>query len=135
MEQHINYITLGVADLAESRRFYREVFGWQETADSNENIAFFQAGNALLLALFGKAALAHDAQIPEQSSGFPRFTLAHNVGSEAEVDALFAGFAAKNANIIKAPQKVFWGGYSGYLADPDGFLWEIAFNPFLQKLR
>ncbi len=135
MEQHINYITLGVADLAESRRFYREVFGWQETADSNENIAFFQAGNALLLALFGKAALAHDSQIPEQSSGFPRFTLAHNVGSEAEVDALFAGFAAKNANIIKAPQKVFWGGYSGYLADPDGFLWEIAFNPFLQKLR
>ncbi|OAM25746.1 MULTISPECIES: VOC family protein [Eikenella] len=135
MEQHINYITLGVADLAESRRFYREVFGWQETADSNENIAFFQAGNALLLALFGKAALAHDAQIPEQSSGFPRFTLAHNVGSEAEVDALFAGFAAKNINIIKAPQKVFWGGYSGYLADPDGFLWEIAFNPFLQKLR
>ena len=135
MEQHINYITLGVADLAESRRFYRDVFGWQETADSNENIAFFQAGNALLLALFGKAALAHDAQIPEQSSGFPRFTLAHNVGSEAEVDALFAGFAAKNINIIKAPQKVFWGGYSGYLADPDGFLWEIAFNPFLQKLR
>ena len=135
MEQHINYITLGVADLAESRRFYREVFGWQETADSNENIAFFQAGNALLLALFGQAALARDAQIPEQSSGFPRFTLAHNVGSEAEVDALFAGFAAKNANIIKAPQKVFWGGYSGYLADPDGFLWEITFNPFLQKLR
>ena len=135
MEQHINYITLGVADLAESRRFYREIFGWQETAGSNENIAFFQAGNALLLALFGKTALAHDAQIPEQSSGFPRFTLAHNVGSEAEVDALFAGFAAKNANIIKAPQKVFWGGYSGYLADPDGFLWEIAFNPFLQKLR
>ena len=135
MEQHINYITLGVADLAESRRFYREVFGWQETADSNENIAFFQAGNALLLALVGQSALARDAQIPEQSSGFPRFTLAHNVGSEAEVDALFAGFAAKNANIIKAPQKVFWGGYSGYLADPDGFLWEIAFNPFLQKLR
>ena len=135
MEQHINYITLGVADLAESRRFYREVFGWQETVGSNENIAFFQAGNALLLALFGQAALARDAQIPEQSSGFPRFTLAHNVGSEAEVDALFAGFAAKNANIIKAPQKAFWGGYSGYLADPDGFLWEIAFNPFLQKLR
>lgn len=135
MEQHINYITLGVADLAESRRFYRDVFGWQETAGSNENIAFFQAGNALLLALFGQAALARDAQIPEQSSGFPRFTLAHNVGSEAEVDALFAGFAAKNINIIKAPQKAFWGGYSGYLTDPDGFLWEIAFNPFLQKLR
>ncbi|OAM27137.1 MULTISPECIES: VOC family protein [Eikenella] len=135
MQQHINYITLGVADLAESRRFYRDVFGWQETEQSNENIAFFQTGGALLLALFGREALAQDAQVPAQGSGFPRFALAHNVASEAEVDALFAGFAAKNANIIKAPQKVFWGGYSGYLADPDGFLWEIAFNPFLQKLR
>ena len=135
MEQHINFITLGVADLAASRRFYRDVFGWRETADSNANIAFFRTGNALLVALFGKDALAQDAQATASGSGFPRFTLAHNVGSEAEVDALFAEFAAKNITIIKAPQKVFWGGYSGYLADPDGFLWEIAFNPFLQKLR
>ena len=132
MEQHINYITLGVGDLAVSRRFYQDVFGWKETADSNENIAFFQAGKALRLALFGKEALAEDAQVSAQSSGFPRFTLAHNVSSEAEVDALFA---AKNVHIVKAPQKVFWGGYSGYIADPDGFLWEIAFNPFLQELR
>lgn len=70
-----------------------------------------------------------------QGSGFPSFTLAHNVGSEAEVDALFAAFAARNANIVKVPQKVFWGGYSGYIADQDGFLWEIAFNPFLQTPR
>lgn len=120
MEQHINYITLGVADLTE---------------DGNEHIAFFQTGNALRLALFGREALAQDAQVSAQGSGFPNFTLAHNVGSEAEVDALFAAFAARNANIVKAPQKVFWGGYSGYIADPDGFLWEIAFNPFLQTLR
>ena len=135
MEQHINYITLGVTSLAVSRRFYRDVFGWQETADSNENIAFFQTGNALLFALFGKEALAQDARLSPQDGGFPRFTLAHNVGSEAEVDALFAIFAEKNVKVVKAPQKVFWGGYSGYIADPDGFLWEIAFNPFLQKLR
>ena len=135
MEQHINFITLGVTDLAASRRFYREVFGWQETADSNENIAFFQTGGALRFALFGQDALAADAQMPSESSGFPRFTLAHNVGSEAEVDALFEEFAAKNVNIVKAPQKVFWGGYSGYIADLDGFLWEIAYNPFLEKLR
>ena len=138
MEQHINYITLGVADLAASRRFYRNVFGWRETEDGNEHIAFFQTGNALRLALFGREALAQDAQVSAQGSGFPSFTLAHNVGSEAEVDALFAAFAAfaaRNANIVKAPQKVFWGGYSGYIADPDGFLWEIAFNPFLQTLR
>ena len=132
MEQHINYITLGVADLAASRRFYRDVFGWRETEDGNEHIAFFQMGSALRLALFGREALAQDAQVSVQGSGFPSFTLAHNVGSEAEVDALFA---ARNANIVKAPQKVFWGGYSGYIADPDGFLWEIAFNPFLQTLR
>ena len=135
MEQHINYITLGVADLTASRRFYRDVFGWRETEDGNEHIAFFQTGNALRLALFGREALAQDAQVSAQGSGFPNFTLAHNVGSEAEVDALFATFAARNANIVKAPQKVFWGGYSGYIADPDGFLWEIAFNPFLQTLR
>ena len=135
MEQHINYITLGVADLTASRRFYRDVFGWRETEDGNEHIAFFQTGNALRLALFGRDALAQDAQVSAQGSGFPSFTLAHNVGSEAEVDALFAAFAARNANIVKAPQKVFWGGYNGYIADPDGFLWEIAFNPFLQTLR
>lgn len=135
MDQHINFITLGVADLDVSRRFYRDVFGWQETDDGNENIAFFQAGNALLFALFGRDALAQDAQVAAQGNGFPRFTLAHNVGSEAEVDGLFEEFAVKNVRIVKAPQKVFWGGYSGYIADPEGFLWEIAFNPFLRKLR
>ena len=135
MEQHINFITLGVADLAASRRFYRDVFGWRETADSKANIAFFRTGTALLFARFGKDALAQDAHATASGSGFPRFTLAHNVGSEAEVDALFAGFAGKNVQIVKAPQKVFWGGYSGYLAAPDGFLWEIAYNPFLRQLR
>ncbi len=89
-----------------------------------------------MFALFHRDALAEDAQQPAaHSSGFPRFTLAHNLGSEAEVDALFAELAAKQANIVKPPQKVFWGGYSGYVADPDGFLWEIAYNPFLQVLR
>lgn len=136
MDQHINYITLGVTDLAASRRFYQEVFGWRETAESNEHIAFFQAGSALLLALYPKDALAHDARIADAcGGGFPRFTLAHNVGSPAEVDALFAALAEKKARILKPPQTVFWGGYSGYVADPDGFLWEIAHNPFLEKLR
>lgn len=96
MDQHINYITLGVTDLAASRRFYQEVFGWQETAESNEHIAFFQADSALLLALYPKDALAHDARVADAcGSGFPRFTLAHNVGSPAEVDALFAALAEK----------------------------------------
>ena len=99
MEQHINYITLGVGDLAISRRFYQDIFGWQETVDSNENIAFFETGSALRFALFGKEALAQDAQVLVQGSGFPCFTLAHNVGSEAEVDALFSELASKNVNI------------------------------------
>lgn len=136
MDQHINFITLGVSDLATSRRFYQEVFGWQESAESNEHIAFFQAGGALLLALYPADALARDAEIAAAcSSGFPRFTLAHNVGSRTEVDALFAALAEKGVRILKPPQTVFWGGYSGYIADPDDFLWEIAHNPLLEKLR
>lgn len=136
MQQHINFVTLGVADLAASRRFYREVFGWRESADSNEHIAFFQAGSALVFALFGRDALADDAQQPSaHSGGFPRFTLAHNVGSEAEVDTLFSELVDREARVVKSPEKTPWGGYSGYIADPDGFLWEIAYNPFLQQLR
>ena len=67
--------------------------------------------------------------------GFPGFSMAHNLATTAEVDALFARFRDHGVTIVKPPQKVFWGGYSGYIADPDGFLWEIAHNPFLQKLR
>ena len=135
MNQHLNYITLGVADLAASRRFYREIFGWQERDDSNDHIAFFQAGSALILALFPREALAADATVAADGSGFPRFTLAHNVASREAVDALFAAFVAQGVTIVKPPQAVFWGGYSGYISDPDGFLWEIAHNPYLEKLR
>lgn len=138
MDQHINYITLGVADVGRSRRFYQEVFGWQESAESNEHIAFFQTGGALILALFQRDALAKDAghDDPDTVPGsFPGFSMAHNLATIAEVDALFARFREHGATIVKPPQKVFWGGYSGYIADPDGFLWEIAHNPFLQKLR
>ena len=156
MNQHLNYITLGVADLAASRRFYREIFGWQERGDSNEHIAFFQAGSALILALFPREALAADATVAADGSSFSRFTLAHNVASREAVDALFAAFvaqgvtivkppqavdalfaafAAQDVAIVKPPQAVFWGGYSGYISDPDGFLWEIAHNPYLEKLR
>ena len=135
MDQHLNYTTLGVADLAASRRFYRDIFGWQERADSNDHIAFFQTGSALILALYPRAALAMDANVSADGSGFPRFTLAHNVASREAVDALFAKFRAQGVTITKAPQAVFWGGYSGYISDPDGFLWELAHNPYLQKLR
>ena len=135
MDQHLNYITLGVADLAASRRFYRDIFGWQERADSNDHIAFFQTSSALILAMYPRAALAADANVAADGSGFPRFTLAHNLASREAVDALFAKFRAQGVTITKAPQAVFWGGYSGYISAPDGFLWEIAHNPYLEKLR
>lgn len=135
MDQHINFITLGVSDLQASRRWYCETFGWQESKDSQEGIAFFKTGSALLLALFERNALAEDAQVSPEGQGFARFTLAHNVGSEQAVDALFAQLRAAGVKVVKAPHKVFWGGYSGYIADPDGFLWEIAYNPHLQTLR
>ena len=76
-----------------------------------------------------------DANVSADGSGFPRFTLAHSVAAREAVDALFAGFHARGVHIVKAPQAVFWGGYSGYISDPDGFLWEIAHNPYLEKLR
>ena len=130
MEQRITLITLGVADLQRSKKFYTEVFGWDPLPSSNDNIIFFQL-NGLLLSLFSSHALAEDATVSPEGTGFRKFSLAHNVGSEQEVDSLFAALVRKGATSIKKPEKVFWGGYSSYVADPDGNLWEIAFNPFM----
>ena len=98
-------------------------------AASQEEITFFQ-GNGTVLALFSRAALAHDAGVADAPTGFSAMTLACNMRSEAEVDAFFAKAVAAGAKALKPPQKVFWGGYSSYVADPEGHLWEIAFNPF-----
>lgn len=130
MEQRLTLITLGVSDLSRSRSFYENAFGWSVTEDSNENIVFFQL-NGIRLALFPEHELAEDAGVPAEGSGFKKFSLAHNVRSEAEVDQLIAQLEAKGAKVIKRPQKVFWGGYSSYVADPDNNLWEIAYNPYL----
>ncbi len=129
MDQHLHIITLGVRDLALSRRFYAETLGWQLSPQSNDGIAFFQAGG-VVLALFPRAELAADATLDPAGSGFGGFTLAHNARSAAEVDAIITALRAKGVTILKAPQKVFWGGYSAYFADPDGNPWEVAFNPF-----
>ena len=129
MNQHLHIVTLGVKDLARSRAFYAEILGWTASAASNEGIYFFQAGGAVL-ALFPRDELARDATVEAEGSGFPGFTLAHNARSEAEVDQIIAGMKAKGVKIAKEPQKVFWGGYSSYFADPDGYLWEVAYNPF-----
>lgn len=128
MRQTISFITLGVADLARSRAFYAAL-GWRESSGSQAEVAFFDAGS-VVFGLFQRAALAADANVAPAGSGFPGFTLAHNVESESAVDRLLAEAAAVGASIVQPAGKVFWGGYRGYFADPDGFLWEVCWNPF-----
>lgn len=129
MKQTISFITLGVADLARSRTFYKAL-GWQESAASQEAIAFYQAGS-VAFALFQRNALAEDANVPAAGSGFAGFTLAHNVESEAAVLSLLDAAVAAGAKLARPADKVFWGGFRGYFADPDGFLWEVCHNPFV----
>jgi uncharacterized protein len=131
MQQRISFITLGVSDLEKSRAFYQNVFGWKPLPSSTENVVFFQLNKGLQLSLFPSDALADDAGIDSRGSGFRKFSLAYNVESEKAVDELFAALESKGAKPVKRPEKVFWGGYSSYIADPDGILWEIAFNPFV----
>ena len=131
MEQRLTIVTLGVSDLGRAADFYTNKFGWKPMASSNDDIKFFQL-NGMLLSLYPVDKLAEDAQVSlPVSQGFRPFTIAHNARSEAEVDQLIDELRRKGVEIIKEPQKVFWGGYSSYVTDPDGNLWEIAFNPFL----
>ncbi|MFD2999209.1 VOC family protein [Pontibacter toksunensis] len=130
MEQRLTLITLGVTNLQRSKAFYQNVFGWEPTSMSTEGIVFFQL-KGIQLALFPQESLADDAGVPADGKGFRRFSLAYNVQSEREVDELVASLEAKGAKVLKQPEKVFWGGYSSYITDPDENLWEIAYNPFL----
>lgn len=129
MQQTISFITLGVADLARSRAFYKRL-GWRESSASQEAVAFFQAGS-VAFALFQREALAEDASVAAAGSGFAGFSLAHNVPSEAAVVSTLDEAVAAGATLVRPADKVFWGGFRGYFADPDGFLWEVCFNPFI----
>jgi catechol 2,3-dioxygenase-like lactoylglutathione lyase family enzyme len=129
MDQRLSIVTLGVADLARARRFYCDGLGWRESSAGNESVSFIDAGG-VVLGLYGREALAEDAGVPDEGDGFSGFALAHNVASEAEVDRVLAEAVEAGATLVKPGQKVFWGGYSGYFADPDGHLWEVAHNPF-----
>lgn len=129
MQARLSFITLGVTDLERSRRFYTGVLGWRPMHDADGIVMFML--NGMVLSLFPQHELAHDAQVPNDGKG-SRFTLAQCLRSTAEVDALFAQLRKQQVTITKEPEKVFWGGYSGYFADPDGHLWEIAHNPFLE---
>jgi catechol 2,3-dioxygenase-like lactoylglutathione lyase family enzyme len=128
MDQRITLITLGVADLGRALLFYRDGLGWTPSASSVEGVvAFFQL-NGCALALWPRHLLAEDARIADDG-GWSGITLAQNQGSRDEVDAVFARALAAGATELKRPVATDWGGYSGYLADPDGHPWEIAHNP------
>ncbi len=131
MNQSLHLITLGVDDYQKSRQFYKEVLGWKPTNVSNDNITFFQA-SGVVLAIYPREKLAEDALVSPARSGFAGITLAYNARSEAEVDEIIKDLKSKKVKIVKEPQKAFWGGYSSYFADPDGYCWEVAYNPFFQ---
>ena len=131
MEQRLTIITLGVSDLKIASDFYEKKLGWKRSKASMGDIVFFQL-NGIQLALYPRHELAKDATVSAKGSGFKGITIAHNLRSEKEVDKLIASLKKKGVKIVKSPQKVFWGGYSSYIADPDGNLWEIAYNPYLK---
>jgi len=127
MEPRISLITLGVADLERATRFYEHCLGLPRLK-TPPSVTFFELGKTWL-ALWSRESLAADAGLSSQGSGFQGFSLAHNVCSPAEVDALLTHVAKFGARVVKPAHRTDWGGYSGYFTDPDGFLWEVAYNP------
>ena len=130
MEQRITMISLGVADLELSIEFYENKLRWKRSAMSQGDLIVFEL-NGIILGLYPRDELAKDANIDNAGSGFRGFAIAHNLSSIELVDDLFEELENKGVAVVKKPEKVFWGGYSGYVADPDGNLWEIAYNPFM----
>jgi catechol 2,3-dioxygenase-like lactoylglutathione lyase family enzyme len=126
VEQRLSLVTLGVSDLGRARRFY-EALGWQTGAGPDDDVVFFRAGGTVL-ALWGRAELAEDSGV-EDGGGWGGVTLAHNVRSPEEVDAVIAEAERAGATITHAPGPTFWGGYSGVFTDPEGHAWEVAHNP------
>ena len=127
MEQRLSAVTLGVADLERSRRFYEEGLGWRRGNDHQE-VVFFQAGG-MILALYPRHLLAEDANMANDGHGFGGVALAYNTRTREEVDAVLARAATAGAKVLKPAREASWGGYTGYFADPDGHLWEVGWNP------
>jgi predicted lactoylglutathione lyase len=128
MPPRITLITLGVADLARSDAFFRSVGFERSSASVDGEVSFFRAGG-VVLGLFGRDDLAADASVPADGSGFRAFSVAMNFGSRAEVDEAFDRWVAAGAEPTAPPRPTDWGGYTSYVADPEGHLWEIAHNP------
>ena len=127
MEPRISMITLGVSDLEESVKFYDLGLGFPKM-DSPPGTAFFTL-NGTWLGLYPRDLLAEDATVPSSGNGFSGVTLSHNVTSEVEVEAVVRQAVEAGAKLVKPPQQVSWGGFSGYFEDQDGHLWEVAYNP------
>lgn len=134
MKGRISLITLGVGDLERAVRFYRDGLGWNTEGIVGKEfehgaVAFFDLQDGLRLALWPRTSLSHDCGLPVGKPSSTDVCLAHNVRSQAEVDAVMAEAKAAGATMVKLAQKTFWGGYAGYFADPDKHLWEVAWNP------
>jgi catechol 2,3-dioxygenase-like lactoylglutathione lyase family enzyme len=134
MKPRITLVTLGVDDLQKAVRFYRDGLGWQTdgivgTQFEHGAVAFFELQAGLKLALWPRTSLAHDAGIPPGGRGATELSLGHNVSSKSEVDAAMERARQAGATIVKPAHETFWGGYAGYFQDPDGHLWEVAWNP------
>lgn len=127
MEQRMSLVTLGVADLRRARQFYEGGLGWKP-GFATDDVVFYETGGPII-ALWSRRDLAADARIDDDESTFGGLALAHNVRSRDEVETVLAEAAAAGAAILKSAEDTPWGGYSGYFADPDGHLWEVAFNP------
>ncbi len=129
MRPKLNLVTLGVKDFERALKFYQDGLGWQPSSASQGDVAFFPLGG-VVLSLYPRDKLAEDARVSPEGSGFAGITLAYNAKSQAEVDEVLQTVVRLGATIVKPAETVFWGGYSGYFADPDGHLWEVAWNPF-----
>jgi len=128
MDPKINVVTLGVRDLERATAFYRDGLGWPKVGD-DEGVSFFQLNGGTVLALWGYNDLAEDAGLPANGSGFCGISLAQNLAGKQEVDAALSMAQAAGGRILKPGHDMFWGGYTGYFADPEGYAWEIAWNP------
>ena len=128
MEARISLVTLGVDDLRRALRFYRDGLGWPLSSASGEDTAFFRTAG-VILALYPRELLAADAHLAPSGSGFGGITLAHNVAQREDVERVLAEAIAAGGTLLKAAEDTSWGGRSGYFADPDGYPWEVAWNP------
>jgi uncharacterized protein len=128
MDQHVDFITLGTTDLVASRRFYVDGLGWTPLLEVEGEVVFFQVGHGLTLSVWRRDALLAESGGGE-SHGVPPLSLSRNVGSEADVTAAFDAAVAAGGTPLRAPNRAEWGGFSAYVAAPDGFRWEIAYNP------